>query len=66
MIDCELAPVDQVFPVVYEEVNTTDPPVHNEVDPPAVMIGAAGIGFTVTLITFDEAEEHDPSTITTE
>lgn len=39
--------VDQVFPELAEEVNTTDPPVQNVVGPPAVIVGAAGIGFTV-------------------
>lgn len=55
-----------MFPVAYEEVNTTEPPVQNVVDPPAVIIGAVGIGLAVTLITFDAAEEQDPSIIVTE
>lgn len=66
MIDWVVAPVDQIFPVLDEDVNTTDPPVQKVVGPPAVMVGATGIGFTVILITFEEAEEHGPSTIVTE
>ena len=66
VIDCVVAPVDQRFPLEAEEVNTTDPPVQKVVGPPAVIVGAEGIGFTVTLITFDAAEVHGPSTILTE
>jgi hypothetical protein len=39
--------VDHVFPELTEEVNTTEPPAQNVVGPPAVTVGAAGIGFTV-------------------
>lgn len=58
--------MDHIFPVLDEEVNTTDPPVQKVVGPPAVIVGATGIGFTVTLMTFEEAEEHGPSIIVTE
>lgn len=47
-MDCVVSVVDQVFPVEAEEVRTTDPPVQKVVGPPAVITGAAGIGFTVT------------------
>jgi hypothetical protein len=61
-----VAPVDQVFPDTAEEVNTTEPPAQNVVGPPAVMIGAAGIGLTVTLIVFETAEAQGPSITCTE
>jgi hypothetical protein len=32
------------------EVNVTDPPSQNVVGPPAVIVGAVGFGFTVTLV----------------
>src|SRR5512140_718760 len=46
MIDCVVAPVDQRFPVNAEEVSVIVVPGHNEVGP--VMVGAGGVGFTVT------------------
>ena len=66
MIDCVVAPVDHVFPLAEEDVNVTEPPVQKVVDPLAVMVGATGIGFAVTLITLDETDEHAPSTIVAE
>ncbi|MNE21275.1 hypothetical protein D3C80_1144290 [compost metagenome] len=39
MIDCVVSPVDQTFPVVAEEVNTTLPPRQNVVGPSAVIVG---------------------------
>jgi hypothetical protein len=47
VIDCVVSVVDQVFPAEAEEVNMTEPPAQNVVGPPAVTVGAAGIGFTV-------------------
>lgn len=49
-MDCVVSPVDQVFPVAAEEVNTTDPPEQKVVGPPAVMVGVAGGGPTVTVV----------------
>ena len=49
MIDWVVSVVDQVFPELAEEVNTTEPPVQNVVGPPALTVGAAGIGLTVTV-----------------
>jgi hypothetical protein len=46
---CVKADVDQEFPLAWDEVRVTEPPVQNEVGPLAVMIGAAGIAFTVTV-----------------
>ncbi len=42
VIDCVTAPVDQVFPLADEEVNTTLPPEQNVVGPPAEIVGVAG------------------------
>lgn len=46
-MDCIVSAVDQVFPELAEEVKTTELPAQNVVGPPAVTVGAAGIGFTV-------------------
>jgi len=50
VIVCVVAPFDQVFPVAEDEVKTTDPPAQKVVGPPAEIVGAVGIGFTVTTI----------------
>jgi hypothetical protein len=59
-MDCVVAPVDQVFPVAAEEVNVTDPPVQKVVELPAVIVGVAGNGVTVTVVPADVAEVHPP------
>jgi hypothetical protein len=51
-----VAPVDHVFPVADDDVKTTFPPVQNVIGPPAVIVGADGVGFTVTVIPADAAE----------
>ena len=33
-----------------DEVNTTDPPAQNVVAPPALIVGVAGAGLTVTVV----------------
>ena len=53
VIDWVVAPVDQVFPVEADDVNTTDPPEQKVVGPLATIVGATGGGFTVTV---EEAE----------
>ena len=66
-MDCVVSPVDHKFPVEAEEVNTTEPPAEQNVTGPlAVIVGTAGIGFTVTLIVFETAEVHGPSITFTE
>jgi hypothetical protein len=35
----------------------TDPPAQKEVGPPAVIVGVAGVGFTVTVVAADVAEQ---------
>ena len=47
---CVVAPFDHVFPVLTDDVNVTEPPEQNVVGPPAVIVGALGVGFTVTVI----------------
>lgn len=59
VIDCVVAPFDQVFPVAAEDVKVTEPPVQNEVGPPAVIVGTGGSGFTVTFVAV-EVDEQDP------
>jgi hypothetical protein len=45
---CVVAPVLQVFPLGLLEVSNTTSPVHSANGPPAVIVGVAGVGFTVT------------------
>src|ERR1051325_375642 len=45
------------------EVSVTEPPAQNVVGPPGVMVGVAGIGFTVTGVAVDEALGQ-PETVT--
>lgn len=63
-MDWVVAPVDQVFPVAEEEVNVTEPPVQNVVGPPAVMVGTAGSGFTVTVVAVETDEQEPFETVT--
>ena len=60
VIDCVVAPVDQTFPLAEEDVNTTLPPAQKVNGPPAVMVGVAGIGFTVTVVPAEEADVQPP------
>jgi hypothetical protein len=68
VMDCIVAPLDQVFPVALEEVNTTEPPAQNVVELPAVTVGVAGKGLTVTTVAaefalqfpFETFTEYDP------
>ena len=46
------------------ELSVTDPPVQNVVAPLGVIVGAAGIGLTVTATAADGALEH-PFVVTT-
>jgi hypothetical protein len=41
-----------------EELNVTLPALQNVVALPAVIVGAVGIGFTVTIIAFDADDKH--------
>jgi hypothetical protein len=63
-MDDVVAPVDQVFPVVAEEVKVTEPPAQKVVGPPAVMVGTTGSEFTVTLVAAEVAEHAPFETVT--
>ena len=63
-MDCVVSPVDQVLFVAEEDVSTTEFPSQKIVAPPAVIVGTAGIGFTVTA-TSAEVSEHMPSVTVT-
>ena len=63
-MDCVVAPVDHVFPVVDEEVNVTLPPEQIVVEPLAEIVGAVGNGFTVTTFAA-EVFVHEPSAAVT-
>ena len=64
MIDCVVAPFDQVFPEAFDDVNVTDPPEQKVVGPLVEMVGAIGAEFTVTLIGLDVAEQDPFETLT--
>ena len=65
VIDCVVAPVDQLFPLAEEDVRTTLPPEQNVVGPPAEIIGAAGVGFTVTVVPAEAGEVQPPLVVVT-
>ena len=44
-----VAPFDHVFPELDEDVSVTEPPAQKVVEPLAVIEGAAGVAFTVTV-----------------
>ena len=56
VIDGVVAPVDQVLPEPADDVNVTEPPEQNVVEPPAVIVGADGVVFTVTVVPADDGE----------
>lgn len=64
MIDCVVAPVDQVFPVAADEVKVTDPPAQNVVGPLDVIVGVVGSGFAVTVIGEDTTPHKPDETLT--
>jgi hypothetical protein len=64
VMDWVVAPLDQVFPVALEEVNTTEPPAQKVVDPPEVTVGVAGRGFTVTVVGAELAVQLPFDTVT--
>lgn len=59
VMDCVVAPVDQVFPVAADEVRVTEPPVQKAVGPLAVIVGVGGSGLTV-ITTAEEVEVQEP------
>ena len=52
------------LPVAEDELSTTDPPAQNVVGPPGVIVGVAGIAFTVTTVAADGNDGH-PFAVTT-
>ncbi len=46
------------LPLTEDELKVTLPPLQKVVVLPAVIVGADGIGLTVTTIVFDELDEH--------
>lgn len=58
MIACVVAPFDQVFPELAEDVNVTLPPEQKVVGPPALIVGVDGTGDTVTVSVPELAEEQ--------
>ena len=61
-MDCVVSPFDQMLPVIAEEVRVTLPPAQKVVGPPAVIVGTAGVGFTVTVVAAEVALH--PETVT--
>ena len=59
-MDCVVAPLDQKLLLGDEDVNVTDPPAQNVVEPLAVIVGTAGIVLTMTF-TGDEAADVHPN-----
>jgi hypothetical protein len=53
------------LPDADDEVSVTLPPAQNVVAPPALIVGVAGIAFTVTEVPVDAAELHPPDVTTT-
>ena len=51
-----VSPVLHVLPDDALEVSTTLPPAQNVVGPPALMVGADGIGLTVTVVADEEGD----------
>lgn len=52
------------MPVAEEDVNVTDPPAQKVVGPPGVIVGVAGVGFTVTTVPAEVAEQPAFVTVT--
>lgn len=60
VIDCVVAPFDQVFPVADDDVRVTLPPWQNVVAPETVIVGVAGAGVIETTVAADGAEVQVP------
>jgi hypothetical protein len=64
-MDCVVAPVLHVFPVAFDDVNVTLPPVQNVVGPLVEIVGAVGNGFTtIVLEAFAETQPFPFVTLT--
>ena len=60
VIDCVVAPFDQIFPVAADEVSTTLPPSQKVVAPVTAIVGVVANGFTLTVVPADTAEVQSP------
>jgi hypothetical protein len=65
-MDCVVSPVDHVFPEAEEDVRVTLPPVQKVVGPLALIVGVAGVGFTVIPVAAEDPDEHPPFITCTE
>src|SRR6266850_6055029 len=74
VIDCVVAPFDQAYDAPLLAVSTTEPPAQNVVGPPAVIAGAGGFAFMVTVVgaevalqpyEFDSVTLYEPDCVTT-
>jgi hypothetical protein len=61
---CVVAPVDHKYVTPALEVSVTLPPVHKVVGPPAVIVGCAGTGFTVTVVAAEGTLWHPLTFVT--
>jgi hypothetical protein len=59
-----VAPVDHRLPDAELDVNVTLPPAQNVVGPPAVIVGVAGNGFTVTKVAAEAPLRHPLAFVT--
>jgi hypothetical protein len=57
-MELALEPLLQVLPEVAEEVRTTESPLQKVVFPPAVIVGVAGLAFTVTNVASELSDLH--------
>ena len=64
VMDCVVAPLDQVLPVALDDVSTTEPPAQKVVEVPAVTVGAEGNGFIVTTVGAELAAQFPLETVT--
>ena len=60
---CVVSPVDQILSVADDEVSTMLSPSQKVVAPPAVIVGTAGTGLTITVLGADADDEH-PAVVT--
>ena len=64
VMDCVVAPFDQVFPVELDDVSVTELPVQNVVDPLADIVGVVGTALTVTTVGAELAVQVPLETVT--
>jgi hypothetical protein len=65
-MDCVVAPFDHKLLLAEEDVSTTFPPEQKVVGPPAVIVGTAGTGLTVTETAEEIGDVHSPVVSETE